>query len=222
MRRLLVLPGLCLFIALGACAPSPSQQYTTGKQLLSEDFSNEDAWETFSLTDQEQFAIQDGAYNAHSDANGFLWGLNQTSHSDVVMEVVTKQNSSYDDNFYGLICRADTSDNGDGYYFLISGDGYSTIAYGHEDKIDPLAGPADTGTINKGTSVNHIRAVCIGDYLALYVNDSFVIEAHDSHYSSGYAGMAVSANPSDDVNADVRVDVSFDDLLILEASLASQ
>ena len=38
-----------------------------------------------------------------------------------------------------------------------------------------------------------MRAVCAGNYLALYVNDQFVGDATDDTYTSGQVGLAASA-----------------------------
>jgi hypothetical protein len=222
MHRIVLTIGLSLLFALTACDASPSKQYTLGPQLLAEDFSKDDAWETFELDVDDDFAIQDATYRARAAAGGFLWGLNKTSHTDVVLEVTASQKSTYEDNFYGLMCRADPNNNGDGYYFVVSGDGYAAIQYGHEDKVDALVGPIETTAVNKGQGINVIRAVCIGDYLALYVNQNFVAEATDTRYSSGYAGMTVGSRESDDSTVDDRVDITFDNLSIWSASLETK
>ncbi|MBZ0281107.1 MAG: lipoprotein [Anaerolineae bacterium] len=219
MRKYLVV--ISLMLVLAACQPSPSAKYTTGQELLNEDFSNEEAWENFGIEADAEFKVQDGVYHVSNRSEGFLWGLNQENHTDVVIEVLSKQLSTYEDNFYGVMCRADTSNNGDGYYFLISGDGYGTISYGHGDEIDPLVGPTQTNTVNKGQGNNVIRAVCIGDYLALYVNGNFVLDTRDSTYTSGYAGMAAATNPSENAAVTASVEVTFDDLKIWEATIAN-
>jgi hypothetical protein len=217
----LVCISVCLVMALIACEPKPSQQYTTGDVLLTESFNESDSWENFSTNDGADFAVEDGVYHAYAPTGGFIWGLNEENHTDVVIEVLAKQNSSHEDNFYGVMCRADPSNNGDGYYFLVSGDGYAAIAYGHGTEVDPLVGPTQTNAVNKGTGNNMIRAVCIGDYLALYSNGTFVIDVTHSEYTSGYAGLAVSSNEASDASADDSVDISFDNLTIWAASIGT-
>lgn len=218
MRKHLI--AISLVLMLAACDPAPSAKYTVGQELLNEDFSSENAWENFS-TESADFQVLDGVYHVTNNETGFLWGLNEEDHTNVVIEVLSKQLSTYEDNFYGVMCRADTSNNGDGYYFLISGDGYGTISYGHGDKIDPLVGPTQTNAVNKGQGNNVIRAICIDNYLALYVNGNFVLDTRDSTYTSGYAGIAAATNPSDSAAVQASVEVTFDNLTISEASLDS-
>ena len=67
--------------------------------------------------------------------------------------------------------------------------------------------------IQQGRSINRIRAVCVGDYLALYVNGQFVAEICDSYFNRGYAGLTAA------VPEGGEVDVTFDDLTITSASL---
>lgn len=218
MRKYLVV--ISLLFLLAACDSKPSAEYTLGDQVLTEDFSSDNAWENFGTEDAE-FQVLDGSYHVTNNGTGFLWGLNEENHSDVVIEALSRQISAYQDNFYGVMCRADTSNNGDGYYFLISGDGYGTISYGHGDEIEPLVGPTQTNAVNKGQGINTIRAVCIGDYLALYVNGNFVLDTRNSTYTSGYAGLAAATNPSDNAATPATVEVTFDDLKIWEASLSN-
>ena len=56
-----------------------------------------------------------------------------------------------------------------------------------------------------------MRAVCMGDYLALYINDEFVADATDDTYSTGQVGLAASASNI------LGVQVEFDNLTVHEA-----
>lgn len=55
--------------------------------------------------------------------------------------------------------------------------------------------------------------MCIGDYLALYVNGEFVAETRDDYFSRGFTGLSAA------VVKDGDVDIAFDDLTVWEASL---
>lgn len=212
-RKITPLFVLILFsLLLAACGPS--QEYVAGELLLTESFNDPNAWETY-VSGETDFQVVDGEYRVQTGAEGYIWGLNETEHDDVVIEVTATQDSSHENNAYGVMCRSDTSNNGDGYYFLISGDGYYSISKGEGDDVNQLVEWTSSSAINEGQASNTIRAVCIDNYLALYVNDKFLAEVEDSDYASGYAGFAATAFEGG--NTDIR----FDNLTISSASFSN-
>lgn len=213
MSRKISLPIilLALVLLLAACG-EPAPKYEAGDVLLNETFSEPAAWETFVSGDSD-LQVSDGAYHIQTGPGGYIWGLNEAEHTNVEMEVTTRQLSSHANNAYGLMCRADTSNDGDGYYFLISGDGFYSIRKGQGDDVVALVDWTDSSAINEGQATNKIRAVCAGDYLGLWVNDKFVSEFRDASYTSGFAGLAAAAFEGGDA------DITFDDLTIKVAAL---
>jgi len=201
-------------LLLAACQSSPSERVTLGETLAQVDFSEIYQWENYANDDQHvNFRIEDGAYRAQAWDEGFVWVLNAQQHTDVSIQVDTVQNSDYANNAYGLMCRAAPTNNGDGYYFLISGDGNYTIRRGATDSIAPLIRWTPSGAIQQGRAINRIRIVCVEDYLALYVNGQFVAEIRDDFYQRGFAGLAAG------VVEDGNVDITFDNLEIVTATL---
>lgn len=85
------------------------------------------------------------------------------------------------------------SSNGDGYLFLIQGGGSYGIFRARGRDLTPLVNWQTSDAINVGPAENRLRAVCVGDYLAFYVNDRLVAEATDPTYTSGQVGLAASA-----------------------------
>lgn len=205
-------------LVCAACTPpQPTEHIVLGEVLLEEDFSNPQIWEHYVDPNLNvDFRVEDGMYRARASDGGFIWALNAQMHSDVVIQVDTQQISEYANNAYGVMCRAAPANNGDGYYFMIGGDGAYTIRRGSLDRINALIEWSYTDAIQQGRSINRIRAVCIGDYLALYVNGQFVAEIRDSYFNRGYAGLTAA------VPEGGEVDVTFDDLTITAASLAQQ
>jgi len=204
---------LLMILLLGACGGS-SREYETGEVLLTESFDEPAAWETYS-SGAVDFRVSDGAYHVQTGDDGYIWGLNEKEHDNVVIEVTSTQHSSFENNAYGVMCRSDTSNNGDGYYFLISGDGYYAISKGEGEDVNEIVEWTTSSAINQGQASNTIRAVCIDNYLALYVNDKFVVETEDNDYSSGYAGFAATAFDGG------NTDITFDNLTITAASFSN-
>jgi hypothetical protein len=82
---------------------------------------------------------------------------------------------------------------GNGYAFLIQGSGSFAIMKAHGRVLTPLVDWRPSEAINRGPAQNRIRAICVGSYLALYVNDQFLADATDDTYASGQVGLAASA-----------------------------
>jgi hypothetical protein len=203
-----------LALLLVACSGGrPSQPYQLGNLLLDEDFSDPLAWEQYSDPSvQVDGRIVDGVYRIEARDGGFMWALNAALHTDVVIEVETQQHSDYPDNAYGVMCRADPDLDGDGYYFFISGDGYYTIRRGQGDVVADLIQWTGSSDIQTGQARNRVRVVCVGDYLALFVNDTFIAEYRDTLYSRGVTGLTAAVPEGGDVV------VTFDNLLIFAAT----
>ncbi len=209
---------LLLLSALGllvGCTARPTEQFILNEALLRENFDEGYAWrgriaEGYGI----DFRIEDGTYRAYSEQAGFVSGLNVERHTDVVIEVETTQLSDYRNNAYGVLCRASSNNDGDGYYFLISGDGYYSIRRGATERVDGLIDWTQTDVVNQDRGINRIRAVCVGDYLALYVNGQFIAETRDSRYTDGFAGLTAAVADGG------AADIAFDDLTIWSAQLA--
>ena len=221
-NRILLIIGLAALILATTACGGASNEYVLGEPLLEENFSEASAWENFTA-DDVSLQVSDGVYRAQTGPGGYTWGLNEMEHTDVVIEVAANKASAHENNGYGVMCRADPSNNGDGYYFLVSGDGFYSIRKGETDSVNPLVDWTAHSTINTGQASNTIRAVCIGDYLAIYVNDRFLAETEDSSYSSGYAGLSVAAFEDESAGdvATVNADIVFDNLMIWAASLSN-
>ena len=74
----------------------PSTEYSLGSTVLSEDFSSDNAWEYY-VDEAAGYSLQvsNGAYQIQTDDSGYIWGLNEQSHSDVVMEVTANQPTQF-------------------------------------------------------------------------------------------------------------------------------
>ncbi len=224
-RFWLIVGALLLAALLAACGNSnPSREVQQGDVLLREDFAAGAQWETGRFpADAEDptavLAVEDGRYRIDYRAGGsasLTWGLGGDEYENVVVEVTTEQLSAEDDNLYGVGCRMVTDERGDvsGYVLLISGDGHYGIAELSRRSLDFILEWHQTDAIHQGQATNTLRAVCVDDYLALYVNDEFLGEVQDDRY--GRAGqIALVAGAAEDT----AVSVTFDDLAVYEGAL---
>ena len=110
---------------------------------------------------------------------------------------------SNDNNDYGVICRV--NQDGAGYFFLISGDGYFAILRGDaNEEFDPLIDWTSSKVINQGNSANEIQATCEGENLSLHVNGELLASVKDSRYSSG--DIALTATSYETASTEIHFD----------------
>ena len=182
-----------LVLVIAGCAAQPTARFVVGDVLLQTDFSQAFQWQHYIHPEQKvEFAIENGVYRARAWDGGFMWTIQPPMETDVMIEVEATQLSDYRNNAYGVMCRAAPTDNGNGYYFLISGDGQYTIRRGAVDTVGALIPWTGSGAIQQDKAINRIRVVCLGSYLALYVNDQFVAETHDDYFHRGYTGLSAA------------------------------
>ncbi len=104
--------------------------------------------------------------------------------------------------------------NGDGYLFLIQGGGSWGIFRARGRDLFPLHDWTPSELIQRGPGgLNHLRAVCADDYLALYINEQFVADVADNSFASGQVGLAASAYSR------LGAEISFDNLVVSEATV---
>jgi hypothetical protein len=100
------------------------------------------------------------------------------------------------------------TNNGDGYLFLIEGSGRFAIMRSRGRSVTPLVNWTSSSAIQTGPAENRIRAVCMGDYLAMYVNGTFVGDATDDTYTVGQVGLVGAAASR------LGLQVNFDNLTV--------
>lgn len=215
-RTPLIVAALTIALLLAFASPSlaeplllPGLGIVEVNNLRVETFDAPAGWEEYSSPRGVELAIENGVYRAYAASTGYVWGLNEVEHTDVVVEVEVTPLDIYGDNGAGVMCRADTRNNGDGYYFMINANGYFSIRMGNGDGVPALIDWQRSNAIHTGLDRNVIRAVCLDNDLAMYVNGELVALVQDSTYSSGYAGLAIAAGQN-------SVDMAFDNLALYD------
>lgn len=202
--------ALVTLMLFAGCNGRASREVAVGDLLVADDFDSAGRWDQMTLPDIV-LDVRGGAMHIEADTRIYAATLDYQTQTDVVIDVDARLLSEDDSNGFGIMCRAASASTG--YYFLIGGDGSGTIRRGGSGGVEALAAWTKTDAVVAGSARNRIRAVCVGDYLALYVNDRFVAEARDTLYSRGYTGLvAVTTRP------DQRVEVDFDLLRIYSAN----
>ncbi|MCY3976773.1 MAG: hypothetical protein OXG23_01625 [Chloroflexi bacterium] len=218
MRAIMVVFALAL---LPACASI--QEMASGKQkpqigfrflelLAEDDFESGEQWRQYADGADLFLGVRVGRYHIDFRGRQYAWAQRDGDFDDIVIEAEAAQVSSYDHNAYGLACRLDPGNRGRGYFFLISGDGYASIRWSNGRSLEPIASAAPSRHIMRGAATNRLRAVCVEDYLALWVNGEFVADARDGRAARGAVGLVGLMNYEGK-----RLSVAFDDLKIWRA-----
>jgi hypothetical protein len=201
-----------LYLGLAACQAQPEVRFTRGNLLLNETFETNLGWDD-RAQDGVVIGVEAGAYRMRADVNQYVRGFDRRQrYENVIVEVQVVQLSAAETNAYGVVCRGSTTDGReDGYYFLVGGDGSYSIRIGRNGDVERLVAWARSGAVNEGAALNTIRAVCMNDYLALYVNDEFAADVRDRTYQRGAVGFTLAAE------AGTVAEVAFDNLNVFTA-----
>jgi hypothetical protein len=125
--------------------------------------------------------------------NTTLWSIPNHYLTDVSVEVDAREAAGPDDNLFGVICRYLDADNF--YRFVIAGNGYAGITKRVEGQVVVISGSVITRSpaVVRGQAGNHLKAICQGNQLSLFVNDQQVAQATDSDFEGGDVGLLASA-----------------------------
>lgn len=190
-----------------------SQPIELVRLVQQDSFDQPGPWTTLEGDNGSRIAVEGGVLRIISTiGEGFIYNSqDNVRHTDVVIQVETNQVSSEPNNGFGVICRASPQHTGRGYYLYISGDGFASLVIGdgtrHDFLLDWTANPA----IHQ-VGRNLLTAVCVGDYLALYANQTLLFEARDDRYLSGNVGFSALGFP-----AGSYTEIEFDNYRIWEA-----
>jgi hypothetical protein len=216
MRRQII-HAILSSLLLSACAAiSPSapvpqdQSMPSGSVLFQDDFASPaSGWNRFSSAEGIMDYDGGGYRMLVSALNTNFWATPQKNLADVRMEVDAGKLGGPDENRIGLICRLTGNDY---YFFIISSDGFYGIGLfaGGQAVLLGQSEMQTNGNINKGLAVNHLRADCVGDTLAFFVNGFQVASARDGTLKSGDVGLLVGTFSSP------GVDVVLDNFVVLK------
>lgn len=212
---LLLLASLLSAALLPGCAGGAAENVAAQEVLLETDFSEVSGWpEMVDVQTGRAIQYTNDGYELSSATAEYVWSFSEGSYEDVVLETAVQQLSPEPNNAYGLVCRASSSESRTGYYFLISGDGLISIRRVERGISSPIVDWTPHNAVHQGQRSNQLRAICAGEYLALYVNGQLVAEGMDGRFTKGAVGFAASGSE------DGSVQVTFSNLIIRAAEIA--
>ena len=194
-------------------APAGDAPSADSNILFKDDFSDtnsgwdRNSWDT-GLTDYGngvyRIQVNESTYDMWANPGKYFEG-------DVRVEADATKVGGSDDNDYGLICRyTGNADSPSYYFFIISSDGYSVIGKATDGSTEYLSSEKmiPTDAIKQGTTINHLRADCIGNTLTFYVNGQQVASTTDAAFTGGDIGFL--AGTFDVPNTEI----AFDNLVV--------
>lgn len=152
---------------------------------------------------------QDGEYFIEVyEPEWFVWAYPGRRFDDIVVEVDARLVSGSRDGHFGLLCRYRAPD--DFYYFAVTDDGFYAILRVDDGEPEVLTddGFRSTAAVQTGGATNHIRAICQGEQLSLYVNGREVATVTDDTLRQGDVGLGVGSGPEGAVR------VHFDNIVV--------
>jgi hypothetical protein len=192
-------------IILALSSPTPVAE--AGSILFQDDFSGKRGW----------FTNKSDTYTLEFDKGGYrflvlsmtnpIWSVRSKVYNDVRVEVDAAQTAGSSDGYYGLICRYEDGDNY--YVLLVSPDGNFGIGKVRYGDLSFLAFTDQYAGLLSPLG-NRLRADCVGNTLALYVNGTKVLETTDYDFVSGQVGMVVGNRSTP------GTDVQFDNFIVLK------
>jgi serine/threonine-protein kinase len=191
--------------------PADTPPSGMGSIIFQDDFSGPaSGWEVGEY-ETGDVGYKDGVYFVTStDNSSVMWGVANRSFDNLVIEVDAIQivAGPESDNAYGVVCRE--QGDGDGYYLRISGDGFYSITKAEGGEFEALVEWTSSSVIRQGNATNHIRAICDGSTLALFVNGERLTTVEDSAFTRG--DIALTATTFENKATEVH----FDDLVVRE------
>ena len=194
----------------GSIAPTaPNMPQTTFEQgtrriipvrhLFADTFNTDEAWLNYQdgIT---RLSVEAGKYILETTGEGFAWSPHDLTLHNVIIEVEIAELLSDAQTGVGVVCRQDLT--GSGYFFWIGSDGFFNISRVLHSNFTDYFELVESRAIPDFDSSQPMRltAVCVDEYLALYLNDTLLGEARDFNYLTGTIGMAIRV---DDNNASI-------------------
>lgn len=188
--HLLTLAALLLGMSACDVQQMVSSSVPSGNVLFQDDFSDQSSGWLQGRDDIGLTEYSEGGFRIYvASETSAKVSIPRLQFTDVRIQVEAKKIGGPDDNDFGVVCRY--KDQNNFYFFTISSDGYYGIGKYRENELI-LIGMEQMQTtdyIHQGANNNQLRADCIGNTLAFYINGNLVGEVQDSDFTSGDVGL---------------------------------
>ena len=188
----------------------PAAKAQAGTILFKDDFSSPASGWDHTKYAEGIMDYDSGSYRMLVNAlQANFWSTPQKDFTNVRIEVDAGKLAGPDENRIGLICRSDGKSY---YFFIISSDGFYGMGI-FKNGQTALLGQSEmvsSDKIRTGVAVNHLRADCIQDELAFFVNGSQLADIHDPTLQHGDVGLLAGTFDKP------GVDIVFDNFVVLE------
>jgi len=109
-----------------------------------------------------------------SDYSAGAWNRNAGRITDFALEIDASPGSGPKECLYGVVFRFQDTDNF--YRFLVSGDGYYIVGTKLNGVWTTLQSKTKSAFINQGNSTNHLKVVCQGTRIEVYVKSQLLYQ----------------------------------------------
>ena len=216
MRKILVIFSLLIPLSLSACrtgwlTADGLPWVGEGPVLFQDDFSKETGgWNTHD--DALSFSgYEKSGFRLSSDVPNYqFWSVPGLNFKDSLVYARARMLSGPENNLFGVVCRFQDGDNF--YALMIGSDGYYGI-FKRVDGEQSLIGQRHmdfSEVIQTGDQTNDIKGICQGNHLALFVNETRLIQVEDDSLGYGDVGLIVGNLEETGVN------ILFDDFVVLK------
>ena len=161
--------------------------------LYEDDFSDPKSGAVEQSSAQGESYYKDGEFHGvlnMRDWSSWQYRRNAGRFKDFIIEEDIRLVSGPKDSSYGLIFRCQDDDNF--YRFLVSADGSYVVGARLDGKWVDMPRWMMSEYVEKGYSTNHLKVVCKGDQIEVYVNGHYLTAVVDDSFADGYIGGIIS------------------------------
>jgi hypothetical protein len=164
----------------------------TGQKLFKDDFSDPNSGWGTEKVDNHEMLYSDGKYKMIMLAKEtFVYANpNNQDYRDIEVNVDAEPQGSFNDNYYGVICRIQDNDNF--YMASVSGDGFIEIDKYSGGNFSVLGITYRAGE-DFSNGKTQLVVSCVGDAISVYANGLLMQRVNDSTFNKGQVGLTVGA-----------------------------
>ena len=198
--------------ACGQATPASPPMALPDSYIVADDFAPPDPrWARFDTEESAVYALAGELYlEDRGQGTSVYTPLIGENYVDANVNVDVRHVQGSVNNWIGMLCRQQDEQN---YYLLaMSADSYHLILKVVDGEATPLVGPEYSEEIRSGKAENHLRAMCMGTSLSLWVNGELLAVTSDSALQEA-GNVALFA---DAVEHGEIVVVAFDNFVLAE------